>query len=278
VYVPVAVNCSVVRSTMVGLAGVTAIETSAAGVTVKLVDPEIAPKVAVMVTAPWLTELANPLEPDALLIEATPVLEELQVTAVVSGCVELSVYVPVAAKLRPVPFAMLGFAGITAMETRAAGVTVKPVEPEIVPNVAVMVTAPWLAELARPLEPDALLIDATLILEELQVAELVRSCVVLSVYVPVAANCRLVPFAMLGFAGITAMETSAAGVTVKTVEPETVPNVAVMVTAPCPIELASPLEPDALLMAATLVSDDPQVTVAVRFCVELSVYVPVAAN
>jgi hypothetical protein len=31
------------------------------------------------------------LEPDALLIEATPVLEELQVTEVVKFCVELSV-------------------------------------------------------------------------------------------------------------------------------------------------------------------------------------------
>jgi hypothetical protein len=178
----------VVRSAMVGLAGVTAMETSAAGVTVKPVEPETVPNVAVMVTAPWLSELASPLEPDALLIETTPVLEELQVTAVVSGCVELSVYVPVAANSRPVPFAMLGFAGITAMETSVAGVTVKPVEPEIVPNVAVMVTAPWLSELARPLEPDALLIETTPMLEELQVAELVRSCVELSVYVPVAAN------------------------------------------------------------------------------------------
>ena len=76
---------------------------------------------------------------------------------------------------------------------------------------------------------------------------------------------------MLGFSGMTAMETSAAGVTVKPVQPETVPNVAVMVTVPWLSELASPLEPDALLMAATLVSDDPQVTEAVRFCVELSV-------
>ena len=82
---------------MVGATGVTAMETSAAGVTVKVVEPKIAPNVAVMVTAPWLTELASPLDPDALLIETTPELEELQVTMVVSGCVELSVYVPVAA-------------------------------------------------------------------------------------------------------------------------------------------------------------------------------------
>jgi hypothetical protein len=37
---------------------------------------------------------------------------------------------------------MLEFAGITAIETSAAGVTVKPVVPAIVPRVAVIVTAP----------------------------------------------------------------------------------------------------------------------------------------
>ena len=82
------------------------------------------------------------MEPDALLIEATVVSELLQFTAVVRGWVELSVYVPVAANCWPVPFAMLAFAGITAIDTSAAGVTVKPVAPAIVPRVAVIVTDP----------------------------------------------------------------------------------------------------------------------------------------
>jgi hypothetical protein len=37
-----------------------------------------------------------------------------------------------------------------------------------------------------------------------------------------------------------------------------------------PAAEARPLEPDALLIVATLVSDDDQVTADVRFCAELS--------
>ena len=40
---------------------------------------------------PTAAELASPCEPLALLIVATPVLEEAQVTCVVRFCVELSV-------------------------------------------------------------------------------------------------------------------------------------------------------------------------------------------
>ena len=86
-----------------------------------------------------------------------------------------------------------------------------------------------------------------------------------------AANCWFVPFAMLGAAGITAMETSAAGVTVNPVEPDMLPTVAVIVTEPVASVEARPLEPEALLIEATLLSEEPQVTELVRFCVELSV-------
>ena len=42
------------------MAGVTAIEVKAAGVTVKLVEPEIEPDVAVTLVAPATIPLANP--------------------------------------------------------------------------------------------------------------------------------------------------------------------------------------------------------------------------
>ena len=64
--------------------------TSVVDVTVKAVDPEMLPEAAVIVVDPVATEAANPLEPVALLIVATPVLVELQVTAVVRFCVVLS--------------------------------------------------------------------------------------------------------------------------------------------------------------------------------------------
>ena len=86
-----------------------------------------------------------------------------------------------------------------------------------------------------------------------------------------ATNCSLVPFAIVGLTGEIVIETSVAAVTVKGVEPDTPPNVAVMIVDPTPAEVAKPEEPDALLIEAVAVLDDPQVTEAVRFCIELSV-------
>ena len=95
----------------------------------------------------------------------------------------------------------------------------------------------------------------------------VRSCVVLSVYVPVAVNCCSVPGAIDGFAGVTAIDTRTAGVTVSVVEPLIpVPgSVAVIVVAPVEVLEASPSLPPALLMVATAGEDEVQVTVVVRF-------------
>ena len=65
-------------------------DTSVAGVTTRVVDPDKLPDVALIVVEPEATAVANPFEPAALLIVATPVLDELQVTAVVMSCVVLS--------------------------------------------------------------------------------------------------------------------------------------------------------------------------------------------
>ena len=79
-----------------------------------------------------------------------------------------------------VPFAMLGLLGVIAMDTSAAGVTVNVVDPEMLPEAAVIVVEPVAAAVADPLEPVALLIVATVRSAELHVAAVVRSCVVLS--------------------------------------------------------------------------------------------------
>jgi hypothetical protein len=60
VYVPVAVNCCVVPNAILGFAGATAIEAREAAVTVKLVEPDTAPSVAVMVLVPTLELEASP--------------------------------------------------------------------------------------------------------------------------------------------------------------------------------------------------------------------------
>lgn len=59
--VPVAVNCSVVPTAMLGLAGVTASETSVAAVTVRDAVPLTEPDVAVIVVVPVPTPAASPV-------------------------------------------------------------------------------------------------------------------------------------------------------------------------------------------------------------------------
>ena len=79
-----------------------------------------------------------------------------------------------------VPLAMLGSAGVIAIEASVAGVIVSVVDPEMPPDAAVIVVVPAAADAARPFEPAALLMVATAVFEEAQVTEAVRFWVVLS--------------------------------------------------------------------------------------------------
>jgi hypothetical protein len=84
------------------------------------------------------------------------------------------------------------------------------------------VEEPAATPVAKP-APETVATDA---FEELQVTEFVMTSVLASEYVPVAVNCCVAEIAMLGFAGVTAMDVSVAAVTVRTVEPVTLPDVA----------------------------------------------------
>jgi hypothetical protein len=76
--------------------------------------------------------------------------------------------------------------------------------------------------------------------------------------------------AIPGLVGVIATETSVAEVMVSVVDPEMLPDVALIVVEPAATAVARPLDPvEELLIVATLVLDDLQVTTAVRFCVEL---------
>ena len=59
----------------------------------------------------------------------------------------------------------------------------------VVGSVALIVVMPTAFAVASPLEPAALLMVAEAMCEGVQVTDDVRSCVVASVYVPVAINC-----------------------------------------------------------------------------------------
>ena len=73
------------------MAGVTASEAKAAALTVRVVEPETEPEVAVIVVEPLPTLLARPWLPAELLIVATPAADELQLTELVRFCVLPSV-------------------------------------------------------------------------------------------------------------------------------------------------------------------------------------------
>ena len=92
---------------------------------------------------------------------------------------------------------MLGRAGVTAMEERVAVVTVRLVLPEILPWVAVMVTAPAVAAVAKPLVSIWVHDE----FDETQVTFGVISKLVPSEYVPVDVNRWLTPTDMLSVAG-----------------------------------------------------------------------------
>ena len=81
-------------------------------------------------------------------------------------------------------------------------------------------------------------------------------------------NCSVVPFAIDGLTGVTAIDTSAAAVTVNVSGGLVTPlNAAVICDVPTPAPVATPAE----VIVATDVVPDTQVACAVKFCVLLSV-------
>ena len=79
-------------------------------------------------------------------------------------------------------------------------------------------------------------------------------------------NCSVVPLGIVGFAGVTAIETNAAGPTVRVVLTLTAPKVALICEVPCPAPVA---RPPALIVAAAVL-DEAQATELLRFWVDPS--------
>jgi hypothetical protein len=185
VYVPVAVNCSAVPSAIVGLCGLIAIDTSAAGFTANVTVPVIVPELIPIVVVPVPSVLASPAVPTVLLIVATLAAVELQCPLCVRSWVVPSVNVPVAVNCCVVPSATVEVCGLIAIDTNAAAVTVISVVPLIAPEVAVMFAVPMPTLCASPV----LFTVAVETVSDVHIAVLVRFCVLPSVNVPVAVNC-----------------------------------------------------------------------------------------
>ena len=116
-----------------------------------------------------------------MLIVATVPLPALQETDCVTSCMLPSLKLPVAVNCCVEPGAIDADGGLTAIDVSDTEPTVKTVFALIEPDTAVISDDPRATAVARPCVPGVLLIDATLVAEELHVAEFVRFCVLPSV-------------------------------------------------------------------------------------------------
>jgi hypothetical protein len=229
--VPSATNLIEVWTTILGFAGLMVIPTKCAVDTVNPVEPLIVPKAAAIVVLPGATLVARPV----LLIVAAAGLEELHNTDPEISCVLLSLNDPVAVNCLVVPVAMVPLAGVTAIDTRLAPVTVSDAVPVTDPDATVMVAVPVPRLVANPFESTA----ATVLDPENQVTD-VNGCVLPSSKFPTALNCCVVPSAIAASAGLTEIEVRCAATTVNTVLSLSAPTVAVIVVEPAASVVAMP--------------------------------------
>ena len=105
---------------------------------------------------------------------------------------------------------------------------------------------------------------ATVADDEAHVTTDVRSCVLPSVYVPVAVNCWLSPTGMAGACGLIAIDTSTAGFTVSTADVLTPPELIPIAVVPVASVVASPfVVPSVSLIVATVAAVELQCPVCV---------------
>ncbi len=99
---------------------------------------------------------------------------------------------------------MLVLVGATVIDVITGEVTVRAAAGETIEsNDAVMDEVPSLTAVASPRAPAALLIVTTGVLDDDHVAHGVKICAAPSVRVPVAANCFVVPLAIVAVEGVT---------------------------------------------------------------------------
>ena len=177
---PTAANCLVVPTAIEEPAGVTAIETSVAPVTVSDAVPLTDPEAAVIVDVPGPTPIPTP--PEVIVMT---LVDELDQVRFVNSCVLPSSKLPTALNCRVVPAAIDCVAGVTAIDVRCAGTTVNVEESVNAPIVAMMFAVPAATVVTTP----AALTVATEVSEELQATPADRSALLPSLYVAVAVYC-----------------------------------------------------------------------------------------
>src|SRR5258708_1752230 len=195
---------------------------------VPLTDPEE----ALIKVPPKAKLVASP----EVVIVATPVTEELQTTEFVRSCGLPLVKTPVAVNCKVLPSWTEGLAGVKKRANNSGVVTVRRADPLRPPDSALIVVTPCAALTDNP----NCVTIATDGEEELQTAELLRSCVAPSLNVPTALNCCRRPRGIDELKGEIAIEDRTRGVTVRTAEPLRRPTAALIVATPCAAPTAKP--------------------------------------
>ena len=139
-----------------------------------------------------------------------------------------SLYTPVAVNNKEVCLSRRAFAGEMVIDTSVAVETVRVVDRETVPEAALMVVLPVVKLVTAPVS----VMVATAGLEVVQRTESVRSCVELSLKVPMAVNCFSALAGMEELDGAIPSDTRVALVTVTEAVPAIAPEVAVTVEVP----------------------------------------------
>ncbi len=111
---------------------------------------------------PMPVAVTVPIVGALLLTVATLAALADHVTWVVRFCLELSEKIPMATNGWLTPFAMLGAVGVISIDVRTAPETVSVVLPVMAPLAAEMVTVPVPVAVARPIDPESLLMLARL--------------------------------------------------------------------------------------------------------------------
>ena len=147
-----------------------------------------------------------------VLIVATDEASVDQETSPVKVRVEPSVNVPAASNWAVSPVAIEAEGGVTATETKVAGVTVRTACAVIVPEDAITRAVPSPTPEAKPLALTVATDEASVD----QATSPVKVRVEPSVNVPAASNWVVSPAAIDTEGGVTAIETKVAGVTIRT--------------------------------------------------------------
>ncbi len=252
---PIAVNCSTVPNSATALVGVIAIDVKVAEETVKVAVLLVTPlKVAVILVVPAATGVAKPLLPDALLIVAIDVCDDIHVTSFVISLVLASEYVPIAVYCSVVPNSAFAVIGVIAIDVNVIEFTVKTDTELVTPfKDAVILVVPAAIGVTKPLVSLALLIEAIVGFDDVHSTCVVISWLPPSEYMPTALICIGVLIDVDGFIGDTSIDCNVAEDTVKTdVELVTPLKVAVILVVPTAIGVARPSIPVKLLIVATL--------------------------